>query len=85
MILESVQQEPVLSNKGVILLCRSEADMQGKTPIRKTGKKMDPQCGGRKRKSKGRTYNGMGNVVDRDALDARNGEYGSDLSPRVSR
>jgi hypothetical protein len=59
--------------------------MQGKTPIRKTGRKMDPQYGGRKRKGKGRTYNGMGNVVDRDALDARAGEYGSDLSPRVSR
>jgi len=46
---------------------------------------MDPQYGGRKRKGKGRTYNGMGNVVDRDTLDARAGEYGSDLSPRVSR
>ena len=59
--------------------------MQGKTPIRKTGKKMDPQYGGRKRKGKGRNYNGTGYVVDRDVVDARSGEYNSDLSPRVSR
>jgi hypothetical protein len=59
--------------------------MQGKTPIRKTGRKMDPQYGGRKRKGKGRNYNGTGYVVDRDVVDARSSEYASDLSPRVSR
>ena len=58
--------------------------MYGKKPIRKTGKKMDPQYGGRVKKGRGDLYNGTGYVVDRDVVDARRGEYASDLSHRVA-
>lgn len=60
--------------------------MHGKIPIRTHKGQMDPQYAGRKAKraSDNRYYNGTGYVVDQDMVGARDSEYESDLSNRVS-